>query len=206
MSDSFKPNIGPFALPQGAAGWWAGLLMDWINRPMHQAALEALAVERHSRVLEIGFGTGALVARLAAVVSGGLVAGVDLSEQMVARASRRNRQAVAAGRVDLRRGGVSALPFGDGSFDRVVAVNSFQFWPSPLSDLREVRRVLTPGGRLVLGMRQRLTAHPRSLTPEQFMAVRRLLGQAGFGAVDQVERRHGRGTAVYVIAQSTHPD
>jgi ubiquinone/menaquinone biosynthesis C-methylase UbiE len=201
MSEPFKRNTGPFALPQGALGWLAGRLMDWINRPMHQAALEVLAVERHSRVLEIGFGTGALVQRLAALATDGLVAGVDLSELMVAQATRRNREAVKAGRVDLRCGGVSALPFADQAFDRVVAINSFQFWPSPLHDLREVRRVLAPGGRLVLGMRQTLAPHPRSLTPEQFLEVRCLLVKAGFGTLDQVERRHGPGTAVYLVAQ-----
>jgi ubiquinone/menaquinone biosynthesis C-methylase UbiE len=201
MSEPFKRNSGPFALPRGALGWLTGLLMDWINRPMQEAAVELLAVERGSRVLEIGFGTGALVQRLAALATSGQVAGVDLSELMVAQATRRNWQAVRAGRVDLRWGGVSELPFADQAFDRVVAINSFQFWPSPLDDLWEVRRVLAPGGRLVLGMRQTLAPHPRSLTPEQLLEVRCLLEQTGFRTVDQVERHHGRGTSVYLVAQ-----
>jgi ubiquinone/menaquinone biosynthesis C-methylase UbiE len=174
--------------------------MDWLNRPMLAAALSLLDVQLDSKVLEIGFGTGALVERLGALAPAGRIAGIDLSPLMVAQATRRNRQAVQAGRVELRCGSVSALPFADRSFDRVVAVNAFQFWPTPLHDLREVRRVLAPGGRLVLGMRLTEGAHPRSLRREQIDPIRTLLAQAGFARVAAVERRHGRGSAVYIIA------
>jgi SAM-dependent methyltransferase len=62
--------------------------------------------------------------------------------------------AVAARRVpeaDLREGGLDELPFADGAFDAVIAINALQFAFAPAAALREIHRVLRPGGRLALG-------------------------------------------------------
>ncbi len=102
------------------------------------------------RVLEIGFGPGVTIARLATQVGGGSVAGIDASAVMVAQARRRNAAAIGRGQVDLRHGLVELLPFADGEFDRALAVNSQHHWPRPVANLREVRRVLKPGGVMVI--------------------------------------------------------
>jgi iron complex transport system substrate-binding protein len=86
-------------------------------------------------------------------VPDGRVAGVDSSEAMLAMASRRNRAALAAGRVDLRLGRAEEIPFADASFDAAYAANSVQFWPGPERSMLEVRRVLRPGGTLLLAIR-----------------------------------------------------
>jgi ubiquinone/menaquinone biosynthesis C-methylase UbiE len=88
--------------------------------------------------------------RLAEIVGDGYVAGVDSSRVMVDQARRRNAVAIARGKVDLRHGSVALLPFPDGMFDRALAVNSQEHWPHPLANLREVRRVVKPGGFIVI--------------------------------------------------------
>jgi SAM-dependent methyltransferase len=63
----------------------------------------------------------------------------------------RNIHATGGGHVDLRYGSVEHLPFGDNSFDKALAINSMQTWPDAIAGLREMRRVLRPGGRIALG-------------------------------------------------------
>lgn len=139
-----------FARPTGFWGQIAGYLMALTNQPVNRLVCQFLDVQPHDRVLEIGFGPGRLIELLAPLVPQGLVAGVDPSEVMVRQATRRNAAWIRAGRVALLHGTVSALPWRDREFSKACAVNSFYFWPRPLEDLREVRRVLQDGGRLVL--------------------------------------------------------
>ncbi|HME68552.1 MAG TPA: class I SAM-dependent methyltransferase [Myxococcota bacterium] len=135
-------------------GRFFGAVMAHLNHEMNLFTLEHLDVRPREKVLEIGFGPGRLIAALCERARHGSVCGADHSDTMVRQAMARNREAVRAGRVALFLAQVSRLPFKDACFDRVCAVNSFQFWPAPEEDLREVRRVLKPGGLLALALRR----------------------------------------------------
>lgn len=147
---------GQFGEPHGLFGPIAGWIMAWENRERNAWAVDALGVQPGDAVLEIGFGPGLAVERLAEAVGEGTVAGVDRSAIMVAAARRRNADAVEAGRVDLRCGDVEALPFDAETFDRALAINSLHHWADgipggdAIAGLREVRRVLRPGGVLAV--------------------------------------------------------
>jgi SAM-dependent methyltransferase len=104
-------------------------------------------------VLEIGFGHGRTIARLAQVVPDGVVAGVEISERMLWMAGRFNSRLIERGRVELKLADGAAIPYEAERFDRVLAVHTLYFWPSPADTLREIRRVMKPGGRIVLGFR-----------------------------------------------------
>lgn len=181
-----------FRRPHGLGGRIAGLLMAVKNRPMGRAALDALDPQPGARVLEIGFGPGVVLDALGRRPEVARIAGIDPSELMLAWARRRCRAVAAAGRLDLRLGCAESLPWPDASFDRAVAVNSFHLWNDPQAGLREVRRVLASGGRLVLGLRIALPEARRfaspGLTDEQIARVPPLLATAGFRDV-YVERR-----------------
>jgi SAM-dependent methyltransferase len=179
------------AKPSGAAGRVVGVLLLLVNPRLNRWTLEPLRVAPTDEVLEIGFGPGATVRRLARRAARGRVAGIDHSEVMVRQARRRNAAAIRRGRVDLRLGDVAALPFPGASFDKVVAVNSVQLWPDPVESLRRVRRVLRPGGLVALSLGQ-----PRWTLGEAAVraAARRLGGQlaaAGFTLVAMDVRRLG---------------
>jgi ubiquinone/menaquinone biosynthesis C-methylase UbiE len=140
-----------FAHPKGALGWLVGHLMARKNGERSRWALGILAARPGESVLEIGFGPGVDVQRLAAATgSTGHVAGADLSREMLRQARARNRSAVRAGRVELRQASALELPFEDARFDAAYSVNSAQFWPDLEKGLQELRRVLRPGGRAVL--------------------------------------------------------
>jgi ubiquinone/menaquinone biosynthesis C-methylase UbiE len=99
--------------------------------------------ESHQRVLDAGCGTGLMSAKLGA--SGRQTTGVDLSPEMIRRAQHRGNS-----NVKFVQGDVEHLPFEDGSFDAVVNLISFHHYPAPTRALSEFRRVLRPGGRLIL--------------------------------------------------------
>ena len=167
-----------FARPAGRGGALAGLVMAFKNAPINELAVDALDVGPGDRILEIGFVHGDTIARLAGRAWAGFVAGVDTSEVMVRQARRRNRHAIREGRVDVRQADVSRLPFRSRRFDKVLSTDCFQLWPRPLEALREVRRVLRPGGRLLLVLRMRHPWRKRLVAPgfsaDEIDAVRAL--------------------------------
>ena len=139
-----------FAHPEGWVGRLVGTILAWKNRERNAWATALLNIQPNDHVLEIGFGPGQAIQEVVNLTPGGFVAGIDLSEVMVAQASKRNAAAIRAGRVLLQQGAESPLPFKDNKFDKAFAVNSMQFWSKPMEGLQEVRRVLKPGGRVVI--------------------------------------------------------
>jgi ubiquinone/menaquinone biosynthesis C-methylase UbiE len=141
-----------FAHPRGWIGWVVGVILAWKNRERNAWAISLLDLQPADRVLEIGFGPGQAIEEVAKLTPDGWVAGIDASDVMVAQASQRNAAAIRARRVFLKHGTESPLPFEDGDFHKVFAVNSMQFWSSPSAGLQEVRRVLKPDGRVVISI------------------------------------------------------
>jgi ubiquinone/menaquinone biosynthesis C-methylase UbiE len=138
----------PFALPSGLRGRLAGWIM---SRTTEQDGIpDLVAVRPGDRVLEVGYGPGQLIRLLASRTEARSIHGVDPSPEMRAAATRRNRAAVAAGRVTLAIGTADRTGLLDDSVDRVVAVNNVAIWPDLEAGLREFRRVLVPGGAAVV--------------------------------------------------------
>ncbi len=138
-----------FRQPSGFLGKLLGFFFR-INREGIEWTIGLLDIRPTDRVLEIGFGPGHAIRRADALASQGRVAGVDFSDTMVRQARKRNAAAIAEGRVDLRQGDASALPYPDNSFDKVFATNVIYFWQDPAANLEELKRVMKPGGRLAL--------------------------------------------------------
>ena len=137
---------------------WIGrfLISRWLdsgNAALHEFCIDRMNLTATDRVLEIGFGSGRTIARIARTAA--FVAGVDFSPEMVESAKALNRRNISAGRVDIRNAAVSALPFDDRTFDKIFTANTIYFWPRPEHDAREIMRVLKPGGKLYIGFRPR---------------------------------------------------
>lgn len=205
MATRNRGRVSQFAAPHGLLGHVAGWLMAG-NDEMNAKAVDLLDIQPGDAVLEIGSGPGRGLAYAAALAPKGFVAGVDISNVMVAQARRRTREAICEGRVEVRQGSVSALPYPNEQFDKALAINSYYFWPRPQADLREVRRVLKPGGTLALGVRAQDAArgamyNRRSLTEEQIAAIAHTLALAGFELVATKHVRLRSATAVALLAR-----
>src|SRR5919109_1083461 len=125
--------------PRGIVGWANGWMFAHrpSNRQRNIWAVSLLDVQPTDRVLEIGFGPGIAIRELSRRATHGYVAGVDHSAVMLAQASKRNREAIRAGRVDLRLASAESLPIFDEPFDRILSVNSVMFWDDPVRRLSE---------------------------------------------------------------------
>ena len=117
-------------------------LTDW--------GLSHISIENERSILDVGCGGGRTVSKLAAIATQGKVYGVDYSDESVAATKRTNAQWIDRGRVEVRHGSVSQLSFPDNIFDLVTAVETHFWWPNLPGDMREIFRVLKPGGTLIL--------------------------------------------------------
>jgi ubiquinone/menaquinone biosynthesis C-methylase UbiE len=140
-----------FARPHGLVGrWLVAPWLDRINQGMNGLAFQLLAITPGDRVLEVGFGGGALLARILERRPA-QATGVDISEEVVARGRARFRREIAEGRARIVVGSVDGLPLGDAAADAACSLNTIYFWKEPAQAMREFARVLRPGGTLVLG-------------------------------------------------------
>ncbi len=129
---------------------WGRAAQDWAELqettalPLWEAMLDAIAVGRGSRVLDAGCGAGgatALAARRGAHVNG-----LDAAEALLTIARTR----VPDG--DFRQGDLEALPYADGAFDTVLAIDVLAYVANPSAALSELRRVCAPGGRVAIAV------------------------------------------------------
>jgi SAM-dependent methyltransferase len=134
--------------------WWPGRLflrsMNLSHAGLTNWGLTHASIQLPDTILDVGCGGGRTIDTMAKAASQGRVFGVDYSATSVGVARRVNAAAIDAGRVCVQQGSVSALPFAAATFDLVTAVETHYYWPDLLSDLREIRRVLKPDGRVVL--------------------------------------------------------
>lgn len=126
---------------------------DWVAAPLEHGArrraLDAARLNEHDRILEVGMGTGTILREIRKRAAGhAMVCGTDLSGHMI-RKARRNLGNAA---VHLLQSDAKALPFGESSFGLVYSAYVLDLLPLTEipSVLHEFRRVLKPGGRLVL--------------------------------------------------------
>ena len=198
--------------PSGWLGRRVVRAMSVGHSAMTDWALGELKVPSGGTVLDIGCGGGRTVSRLAEIVGpAGRVLGVDYSAASVAVARETNAAAIAEGRVQIEEGAVAALAFPDEMFDVVTAVETHYYWPNLPANVREVFRVVKPGGefgliaetyrggpwRYLYGVVMPLLG--AFLSAEEH---RELLVQAGFS---EVEIKHVRGKN-WICAVGTKAD
>ena len=122
------------------------LVFDWIFHPGREAAIRGLDIKPGDHVLEVGIGTGLNLPLYPARCR---LIGIDLSEEMLRKAHEKVAE-LGASNVTLRAMDATVMDFPDDEFDSSVATYTISAVPDPVSVLREMRRVVKPGGSIVL--------------------------------------------------------
>ena len=138
---------------QNPTGWLGRLVLRNMNSrhsKVTEWGLSQAPIGKQDIILDVGCGGGRTVSKLAAIASQGKVYGIDHSTESVAIAMRTNKQWIDIARVAILEASVSQLPFSDDFFDVITAIETHFWWPALPTDLREVFRVLKPGGRLII--------------------------------------------------------
>src|SRR2546428_1326793 len=120
-------------------------IFDWIFAPGRVAAVKHLDIQRGDSVLEVGIGTGR---NLTLYPPACRLTGLDLSAEMLDKAVERV-QTLAMPNVTLKVMDATSMDFADDEFDKAVATYTISAVPDPVAVLREMRRVVKPGGLLV---------------------------------------------------------
>ena len=141
---------GQHGHPKGIVGRILGEQMVRQHMPETDWTISLLDIQPEDSILELGFGAGRAIELVVANAPNGQISGIDISLAMVRAASRRNAQAIKAGRVTLRQGNLMTLPFSDNQFDKVFSIQTLYFWPEPQRALAEIFRVLKSGAMLVV--------------------------------------------------------
>src|SRR5437762_8745013 len=134
---------------QRAYEFWApayDFIFDWIFAPGREAAIRHLELTRQHSVLEVGIGTGLNLPLYPAACR---LTGIDLSQEMLDKAAERV-QTLTMPNVTLKVMDATSMDFDAGEFDKAVATYTISAVPDPVAVLREMRRVVKPGGVIVL--------------------------------------------------------
>jgi ubiquinone/menaquinone biosynthesis C-methylase UbiE len=136
--------------PEGWLGRWLLQNMNKRHSDVTDWGLLHVSIPRDGAILDVGCGGGRTIAKLAAASGSGKVSGIDHSADSLRVASMTNAELIQSGRVAVREGSVSQLPWAEDTFDLATAVETHFFWPDLPGDVRELWRVIKPGGSLVI--------------------------------------------------------
>ena len=138
--------------PSGLYGrFYMSRVFEKGNMELNDLVYENLGIRPDGRVLEVGFGTGLLIFRIAREMDTGRVEGIDFSRAMVSAAKRKNREWIRKKTVQLHQGDVDTAEFEPKVFDTVFSVNTLYFWKNPETTVSRMCRIIKPGGKLVIG-------------------------------------------------------
>jgi len=193
-----------FGMPEGMLGRIAGFIMA--HRSSNIERIEWAVAELDARaadcVLEIGFGPGIGIKMLSERIVEGKVYGIDHSPLMARKATSRNKKAVDSGRVELIVASSSRLPSFDRRIDKVLDINTFQFWDEPTLALRRLRAALKPGGTIAIVHEPRQRGATDQDTIDAGRRISETLEASGFEEVRRELRRMKPVSTVCVIGKN----
>jgi len=145
-----KKKVSQFVLPRGFEGRIRFIFMNMGHKSIYENVAKVLELQPEDDLLEIACGNGYFLKKYASHVHS--VAGLDLSELCVKLATKKNENRVTAGTAEFVCGEASQLPWEDNKFSAATVMGSFPAFPKPSESLKEMYRVLRPGGRAVVGI------------------------------------------------------
>lgn len=190
------------------SGFFSGFIAAFMNRQtagINDMTIKLLEIRPTDRTLDIGFGGGSAITKVAKLAPDGLVAGIDISKAMLNRGRNKFRELISRGKVELKEGSAAKIPYENDWFDKVYTVNTIYFWPDPAAGLKEILRVMKKGATFVLTLFteeavERIHGSRYGFTIYSEDQLRTLLAEAGFINVQVEHREHKRFPASFLVA------
>ena len=184
MANILKSFFSQCARPEGALGRVMLSFMNYTHAPPTNWGLKLVDVQDGWTMLDVGCGGGFTIRRLLKQSHDAQVYGIDISEESVAKAKKVNAD-VLDQQVFITLGSAEKLPYEDGKFNLVTAVETVYFWPNLPNCLQEVRRVLKQGGKFaimveVVDSDSKWTSVVEGMTAYSPEDLKKLLDDAGF--------------------------
>ena len=188
MSSYLKKFFTQCAHPKGRMGRVMLKFMNLTHAPLTNWGLGLIGFEDGWTMLDIGCGGGKTLQRLLKRSIGGVAYGIDISDESVAKA-RENNAAVLGKQVFVEKGSAEELPYEEGMFDLVTAIETVYFWPNLPDCIKGIHKVLKPGGRFAIMVEvveedskwTKVVEEMTAYTPEQ---LKQLLDEAGFAQTE----------------------
>ena len=203
----WKFVVSQFGKPEGLFGKLAGFIMS--TRPSNiersDWGISLLDVQPTDKVLEIGFGPGIAIHKMSALTNEGMIYGIDHSELMYKQATKANTQAIEQGKVKLFHTSVAMLPPFEQRLDKILDVNSFQFWEQPIEWLTALRAVMSEDGVIALVHQPRKPGVTEADSEQAGKTFSAYLEQAGFQEVT-IERKPMKPVSVICILGKNVPE
>jgi len=137
-----------FELPRGIAGRATLMGMNFGHKSIYKNVAKALVLQPTDDLLEIACGNGHFIKNYTS--NAHTVTGLDLSQLCVNLATKKNKERIVAGSAEFVQGEATQLPWENNKFSVATSMASFMLFPKPVESLKEMYRVLRPGGRVVV--------------------------------------------------------
>ena len=143
--------------PNGIFAGKVGNEMNKTNSFLYDFTINAMQLTDNESILEIGFGNGKFFDKIFSTANNLKISGLDFSTEMVKAATSNNPSTSNSGKLTLRLCSSDKIPFPDNSFDKVFCINVIYFWEQPADHLKEIYRVIKPGGTFYTSIRTKET-------------------------------------------------
>ncbi len=194
-----------YANPTGVFGRLiTPILLNRANIKSNQVVFDLMDVAEGDIVLEVGFGGGGLLFKIAEEGKCSAVYGLERSKELLCRSEKIAQKLKRTGIVHLLEGEVDELPFDENMFSHVCSVNTVYFWPDLERSFSELFRVMHTGGNLLLGFGDASVLRSRGYGERGFILytssqIKRSLTQAGFTPEKEVCLERGKRGCFYVL-------
>ena len=218
INELTKQDLGSLANqlshPRGEAGLKIAEQMNRSNQSMTLASFDTLHLNTNDRVLEIGHGNAGHLVEVLSENSELSYTGLEISKTMQVEAIYKNLDFIFRDQVNFEHYSGGLFPLEDGSYDKIVTVNCIYFWSSIEKVFQEIKRVLKPGGFLVITFAEKIFMEKLPYVnnnfnlyePEYVISVASLLGfkiQGVYNRQDQVLSKQGIIERPYCILKFT---
>lgn len=190
----FKQIAGQLRKPEGEMAREVGVRMNEANNLMNLETINSLQVETNDHLLEIGMGNGYFVRDILSKNESVVYHGCDFSVEMVKASEELNTDWINQKRAAFVQADASALPYPDVYFNKVFTVNTIYFWDNPAKVFSEIKRVLAPGGTLIIALRPKHIMDAFPFTQYGFNTfseddIKSAITTNGFKLIDMINKK-----------------